>query len=239
MAQTLKRVATFVGVGLAVAIAGCSQAPPTPTTAPAAPTTAPPAAKPTTAPTSAPAIAASPAVSPVAAPSPSAAVSPVAAASPAVKPAASVVASPSAVAAAASPTPFSVDTLSAIQPGLGTVMIEYGRRMASVWFAGEASNWDMAKYQIIEMREIQEVGETTRPARATALKSFESSFLDPLDEAVAAGDKAKFESAYRSAIQGCNSCHGSQTSADFPKGFGFIKVQVPQKNLDDIYVWAP
>jgi len=118
-------------------------------------------------------------------------------------------------------------------------MIEYGRRMASVWFAGEAENWDMTHYQILEMREIQETGETTRPARAAALKSFESSFLDPLDEAAQAKNKAQFETAYRGAIQGCNACHGSQTSADFSGGFGFIKVQVPQKNVDDIYSWAP
>ena len=60
-----------------------------------------------------------------------------------------------------------------------------------------------------------------------------------LDEAAQAKNKAQFETAYRSAIQGCNACHGSQTSSDFSGGFGFIKVQVPQKNLDDIYSWAP
>jgi len=87
-------------------------------------------------------------------------------------------------------------------------MIEYAGRMGHVWFAGEAANWDLAQYQLTEMREIQEVGETTRPARAAALKSFESSFLDPLEDQIKAKDKAQFESAYRSAIQGCNSCHG-------------------------------
>jgi hypothetical protein len=141
--------------------------------------------------------------------------------------------------AAPTPTPLSIDELSAIQPGLGTVMIEYGHRMSAVWFAGQAGNWDMAKYQIIEMREIQEVGETTRPARANALKSFESSFLDPLDDAVAAKDKTKFESAYNAAIQGCNSCHGSQTSADFPQSFKFVKVQTPKDTLDSIYSYPP
>ena len=99
--------------------------------------------------------------------------------------------------------------------------------MGSLWFAGEAENWDMAHYQIIEMVEIQETGETTRPARAPALKSFESSFLDPLDKAIEAKDKTQFETAYTAAIQGCNSCHGSQTSADFPQGFDL--------NIDDVH----
>jgi hypothetical protein len=132
-----------------------------------------------------------------------------------------------------------MDALSLIQPGLGTVMIEYARRMGSLWFAGEAGNWDMAHYQILEMREIQETGEITRPPRAPALKAFESGFLDPLDQAALANDKTQFETTYRSAIQGCNACHGGQTSADFPKGFGFVKVQVPSKSIWDIYAWTP
>jgi hypothetical protein len=138
------------------------------------------------------------------------------------------------------PTPLSLDDLSLIQPGLGTVMLEYGRRMALVWNGEQAGNWDMAHYQIIEMREIQETGEITRPARAEALKTFESSFLDPLDAAVMSKDATQFDTAYRAAIQGCNSCHGSQTSADFPQGFGFIKVQVPATgDPDSIYVFSP
>src|SRR5439155_10353373 len=141
--------------------------------------------------------------------------------------------------AAPTPTPLSLDALSLIQPGLGTVMIEYGHRMAAVWFAGEAGNWDMAHYQILEMVEIQETGETTRPARAPALKSFESSFLDPLDAAIMSNDKTKFEAAYNSAIQGCNSCHGSQTSADFPQSFKFVKVQVPKDTLESLLVYTP
>ena len=137
------------------------------------------------------------------------------------------------------PTPMTLQQLSDIQPGLGTIMIEYSHRMSAMWFAEQAGNWDFADYQLIEMREIQEVGETTRPARAPALKSFESSFLDPLEEQIKAKDKAKFEAAYNSAIQGCNSCHGSQTSADWPQGFKFIKVQVPTDSLESIYVYAP
>ena len=131
------------------------------------------------------------------------------------------------------------DTYLAIRLREGTVMVEYGHRMAAVWFAGEAGNWDMAHYQVIEMREIQETGEITRPPRAPALKSFESSFLDPLDQSTLDKDKAKFETAYNAAIQGCNSCHGSQTSADFPQGFKFVKVQVPKDTLESIYSYTP
>ena len=54
-------------------------------------------------------------------------------------------------------------TLAEIQPGLGTVMIEYGNRYSIAYYAAKGGNWDLAAYQIKEMREIQEVGETTGP----------------------------------------------------------------------------
>src|SRR6266498_33687 len=36
-------------------------------------------------------------------------------------------------------------TLWNIQPGLGTVMIEYSIRFDNLWFAADAGNWDMVQ----------------------------------------------------------------------------------------------
>ena len=115
-----------------------------------------------------------------------------------------------------------------INPGLGTVMIEYSHRMAKLWFAGEAQNWDLAAYNLDEMKEIQETGEIDRPQRAEALKAFESNFLDPLDKAIGAKDKGAFETAYKKAVDGCNSCHANTKSDAFKSGYGFIKYQIPK-----------
>ncbi|HTU01572.1 MAG TPA: hypothetical protein VMG58_07135, partial [Candidatus Sulfotelmatobacter sp.] len=93
-------------------------------------------------------------------------------------------------------------TLAEIQPGLGTVMIEYGNRYTTAYYAAKGGNWDLAAYQIKEAREIQEVGETTRPERAQALKGFEKSYLDPLDEAIKTKDFKRFEKAFKDGIQG-------------------------------------
>jgi hypothetical protein len=57
-------------------------------------------------------------------------------------------------------------------------MIEYGYRYTTAYYAAKAGNWGLAEYQLKEMREIQEVGETTRPARAGALKGFETAFTN-------------------------------------------------------------
>ncbi len=54
--------------------------------------------------------------------------------------------------------------LAEIQPGLGTVMIEYSTRYTNAYYAAKGGNWDLAAYELKEAGEIQEVGETTRPA---------------------------------------------------------------------------
>lgn len=123
-----------------------------------------------------------------------------------------------------------------INPGLGTVMIEYNDRMGRLWFAGEAGNWDMVKYQILEMKEIQETGEVDRPARAEALKGFEKGYLDPITATADKKDKAAFETAYDKTIAGCNACHVGQKSTDFTGGYKFVKIvkptQPPTVNVD-------
>jgi len=118
-------------------------------------------------------------------------------------------------------------TLAEIQPGLGTVMIEYATRYTTAYYAAKGGNWDLAAYQIKEAREIQEVGETTRPERAQALKGFEKSYLDPLDEAIKAKDIKKFDKAFKDGIQGCNTCHIGQ-------GFPYIKYQLPRAPISPL-----
>jgi len=112
-------------------------------------------------------------------------------------------------------------TLAELQPGLGTVMIEYSTRFGTLYYNAKGGNWDFAAYQLKEMREIQEVGETTRPGRAKFLKEFESKFLDPIDETIKAKDWKKFEVAFKEAESGCNGCHKTQ-------GFQYIKYELPK-----------
>jgi S-layer homology domain/Cytochrome c554 and c-prime len=123
-----------------------------------------------------------------------------------------------------------------IQPGLGTVMIEYGNRMARLWFAGNAGNWDMATYQIAEMKEIQETGEITRPNRADPLKAFEASYLDPVNATAQAKDKPGFITAFNAMIAGCNGCHTAASTATI-SSFKFIKVQIPKTDPADYLQW--
>lgn len=117
-------------------------------------------------------------------------------------------------------TEAQLKTLAGLQPGLGTVMIEYATRYTNLYYAAKGGNWDLAAYELKEAREIQEVGETTRPGRAAALKAFEKSSLEPLEAAIKAKDLQKFDEAFTKGVQRCNGCHVAQ-------GFPYIKYQLP------------
>ncbi len=111
-------------------------------------------------------------------------------------------------------------TLAELQPGLGTVMMEYSARYTNAYYAAKGGNWDLAGYMLKEALEIQEVGETTRPERAGALKAFETAYLEPLDAAIKAKDFNTFDAAFKAGMKGCNGCHASQ-------GFPYIEYALP------------
>lgn len=114
-----------------------------------------------------------------------------------------------------------LDALAAVQPGLGTVMREYGSRFTEMYFAAKGGNWRLAQYQLKEMLESQEVGEATRPNRAAALKGFEAEYLVPLRDSLKKKDFPAFEAGFRQAAAGCNGCHAGT-------GHGFVRYVLPQ-----------
>lgn len=115
-----------------------------------------------------------------------------------------------------------------INPATSTVMMEYNHRFADLWYAVQAQNWDLAKYEVKEMGKVQAVAENTRPKRAAGLQSFKKSSLDVLAADVEKKDKAAFEATYDKAIASCNACHAIDTK--------FVKVQrptqAPVSNID-------
>jgi len=100
-----------------------------------------------------------------------------------------------------------IKRLSDLQPGLGTVMMEYGARFTNAYYAAKGGNFALAQYMIKEMKEIQEVGETTRPARAQLLKTFETNYLDKLDAAAKAKDWPQYSKLMPQVVNACNQCH--------------------------------
>jgi uncharacterized protein (TIGR03437 family) len=114
------------------------------------------------------------------------------------------------------------NTLAGIQPGLGTVMIEYSKRFANMYYAALAGNWGMAAYQLKEAVEIQEVAETTRPARQPLLVGFENNALVPLANDIVKQDLDAFKRDFNTAVTMCNGCHAAT-------GFNYIVYQLPAR----------
>ena len=94
----------------------------------------------------------------------------------------------------------------------------------------------MAKYQLDEALEIQEVGETTRPNRAPMLKAFEDSYLKALDEAIMAQDKTTANVALKNAIDGCNACHTASTGTNW-SSYAYVQIQLPKTDPADYVKW--
>lgn len=117
-----------------------------------------------------------------------------------------------------------LNTLAKIQPGLGTVMIEYGNRMGNMYYAAKAKNWGMAAYQLNEAVEIQEVGETTRPNRVRLLKAFEDKSLKPLARDIVNQDFGAFQKDFSAMVSRCNTCHKAT-------GHRYIVYELPSQSL--------
>ncbi|MFZ5467287.1 MAG: hypothetical protein ACOZAI_08515 [Pseudomonadota bacterium] len=120
-----------------------------------------------------------------------------------------------------------VSTLESIQPGLGVVMHEMGYRFANIYWAANGGNWDLAQYQLKELREAQDVGKVTRPQRAPMLAAYDESHLVPLSEAIGKKDITQFNRRFTTAMQGCNACHTAL-------GFGYIRYRVPQEPREEL-----
>lgn len=117
---------------------------------------------------------------------------------------------------------LTLEELTSVQPGLGTVMLEYSHRFYVLYYAAKAGNWDLAAYELEEQREIQEVAETTRPMHAVKLRAFEKRYLSKLQKAVDRKSWSEFEPSYFRAVDGCNLCHAET-------GHPYIRYRLPER----------
>ena len=117
---------------------------------------------------------------------------------------------------------LTIGQIAEIQPGLGTVMIEFGHRFYVAYYAAKAGNWELAEYQIHELVEAQEVAEVTRPEYAKALKIFEQGALAELQKAIKAKEWKLFDAKYTQTTNACNACHTNT-------GHPYIQYHLPKE----------
>jgi hypothetical protein len=109
--------------------------------------------------------------------------------------------------------------------GLGEIMALQQMRHAKLWFAGSASNWELAAYELDELKEGFDdvlnrfpIHEGVRLAPLVRLITGRE--VPGLAKAVAARDGAQFAASFDALTTACNGCHQSARH-------GFIVIQRP------------
>ena len=110
-------------------------------------------------------------------------------------------------------------------PGLGEFMTFTQLRHAKLWFAGEAKNWDLAGYEIDELKEGLEDAAKFYPTHdgipvGEMIKANVTGPLDQLAKAVTEKSASKFNQAFDDLTAACNICHAGANKA-------FIKIRRP------------
>ena len=106
-------------------------------------------------------------------------------------------------------------------PRLGDIMVATQLRHFKLWYAGQVRNWDLANYELAQIRgSFEDATEFfANIPGANTMKIAQS--VDEAGSAIAAKDSAKFVKAYDGLTSACNSCHQAA-------GFGFIVIREPR-----------
>ena len=105
------------------------------------------------------------------------------------------------------PERLEMEELTALQPGLARFMPEIGSRFWKCYYAAEAENWPMARWQLSELRKLMRHCMVTRPKYVADLQEWIADDLEPLVQAIEAGDRERFRGRYHDAVDAANEFH--------------------------------
>lgn len=118
---------------------------------------------------------------------------------------------------------------SSYTPGLGEFMTQLSYRHGKLWFAGQAQNWELAAYELDEIKEgladISQYHPTHHEIKGIP-GQIERHMAAPINQtALAIENKnvSSFKTGYDTITVGCNACHQAN-------GFGFNVIVTPQTN---------
>jgi hypothetical protein len=122
-------------------------------------------------------------------------------------------------------------------PGVAEIMITTQVRHAKLWHAGNMRNWDLADYQLEELKEgLEDIVRYFPTYKDIPVgQMIDATVMAPISDvenAIKARDRAKFAAAYDKLTAACNTCHAS---AKRP----FIVVQRPATSAFPNQSFAP
>ena len=109
----------------------------------------------------------------------------------------------------------------AYKPGFGDFMGKVQTRHSKLWFAGVNENWELAEFEMHELKEVIEDIRTVYPNReeTQSLPIIEPS-LETVNNAIKQRDAEVLKKGYLTLTNACNSCHQA-TKVEF------IKIKTP------------
>ena len=110
-------------------------------------------------------------------------------------------------------------------PGLVEFMMTVQSHHLKLWLAGSARNWELADYQVDELKELlEDIAKRVPDYKGTPVgKMIEAVTMPPISDiesAIKFRDGAKFMAAFDRLTAACNACHEAANR-------GFIVVQRP------------
>ena len=112
-----------------------------------------------------------------------------------------------------------------IAPGLGEYMTTIQLHAGKLWFAAKVSNWELAEYEVDELKETMEVAKALNIEKngvkiSGVLDSVLQTQVAQLTESIKRKSETEFIKSYNETLSACNGCH---TEA----GYKFIHIVRP------------
>lgn len=117
------------------------------------------------------------------------------------------------------------------KPGFGDIMGNIQRYHSKLWFSGNNRNWELAEFEIHEMKENFEDLEIYQECKnETEYISMIEPVLQTLDNAIKKKDLNQFKENFMLLTNTCNSCH-TVTNHEF------IEIKTPdfQANINQVF----
>jgi len=110
-------------------------------------------------------------------------------------------------------------------PGLGEYMSTIQLHAGKLWFAAKASNWELAEYELDELKETMEAAKSLNVEKkgvkiSGVLDSVLQTQVVELDKSIKSKSHTEFQKSYDETLSACNGCH---TEA----GYKFIHIIRP------------
>jgi hypothetical protein len=97
-------------------------------------------------------------------------------------------------------------------PGLGDYMTTIQLHVGKLWFATKASNWELANYELDELKETMEAAKALNAEKngvkiSSVLDSVVQTQVAELAASIERKNPAEFQKSYDETLSACNGCH--------------------------------